>query len=102
LRERRARDEREADGSESAGEAPHGALQTFMLLQPGEGGGQSVSTLHGFEQCGPFALNGKQSIVSHCALSLHGDMKPRSPESPAASVAASLEASTGGLQLHAP
>jgi hypothetical protein len=79
-----------------------------MLLQPGDGGGQSLSTLQGFEQCGPFALNAKQSIVVQSAFFVHGDMNgksPLSPSSPASddeSGAASTAASIAAWQLHSP
>ena len=79
-----ARERDEARRSQERKEGvPHGALHTPIMLQPGEGGGQSVASLQGFEQCGPLAGKSSHEVpAGHCGLPgavLHGDMKTRPP-----------------------
>ena len=81
-----------------------------MLLQPGDGAGQSVIFEHECEQCGPYALNGKQRFVSQSTSFEQGARKPSFASGPPASASASVPASTRmpeprgivPLQSHAP
>ena len=67
------------------------------MLQPGDGGGQSVGSLHGFEQNWPFAGKGSHEVPDGHGgepdAVLHEDMKTRAPPPPSASAASLLASS---------